>query len=81
MKPTPLKNKRVGWVDDTGYSAYKKEGDLFTSEDISSAVEWLKQEILTIRTEKELITVRRIFKILDKAFEDVTKEEGKWEKQ
>ena len=77
MKPEPLKNKKVTFVDG------KYQGmHFFWKDSVASAVEWLKQEI-----EQESLypcgfdktcdrpTKEDILELIDQAFEDVMRNE------
>ena len=77
MKPEPLKGK----THNADNEYFEENTKVFKTEDIKSAVEWLKQEI-----DKEVMEeyekhnycygkwlIEEINKIIDKAFEDVVK--------
>ncbi|MBU1613650.1 hypothetical protein KKC87_04485 [Patescibacteria group bacterium] len=72
-KPEPLK-KKVQWTTHTVWTANKRDSDIcvFRDEDIRSAVEWLKDNIGHAIDESN---GNKIYEMIDKAFEDVMKDE------
>ncbi len=77
MKPEPLKDK-VFYFDNLVFGMGKPEGKFILPkvdlEDITSAVEWLKEQ-LCHEFEADLDKCRdtKTFKLIDKAFQDVIK--------
>ena len=77
MKPEPLKGKRVCLMGDT-YKSKETDGENFDFDDVKSAVEWLKNQIIFPQDMQHIKLARGIdWKFLndkiDEAFEDVTK--------
>ena len=70
MKPEPLKNK----ITCLGTSPQGNDVDICYTEDIKSAVEWLKIE-LHLNNIQSGMPYSSLAEIIDKAFEDVIKDE------
>ena len=77
MKPEPLKDKGYcGSCGKNSNQSHPKTNDEFAKEDVKSAVEWLKEEIIfsyehNLKCSKEALD--EIKNTIDEAFEDVIK--------
>ena len=74
MKPEPLKDKEI-----TGQIKGKNVDRLYDERDVKSAVEWLKEE-LKKRDDRLQYNKKWVYKLIDEAFEDVTKPENQAKK-
>ena len=77
MKPTPLKNKILNWIKDESYD--NKAPIIRITDDIKSAVEWLKKELNKIEDNGEggygpdCLSPTKTHELINKAFKDIIK--------